>query len=730
MSGFSLVVSLLSIGISLYALSNYLTRRYNSDVSVGKLRAGTVLRQLSAAETAALAPCLTPGLTTDGSVRALSGAFEVHALTVTGGYQRSHQTIGGVEVLLPYDAAHFIEPLNHAEVVLASNGVAVVISLNRFTLLEGRARSMTQVSPDVAANPETYEIETIGQRLETASEMDMRAAMANRDGYVALCWCAAFVLLWIATLESLDSWAAAPIAASVVFSILALVIRKLGRQRLEPQTVDRLRGRLFQLEMAKSGNVSARGVRFHLGGSVPVFMPWHWQHSGRVHLGEIVELELRTTDRQLLTLSPGLSLGDEFRQFPAVPWGRALVLLLLALTAMLFVWLASPLSGSDVAMAWRRWSARGESPYTSANDVVKVQLPIGKWVDMWGQGRCELRLTVDADGYKAPDPDCNLLRWGGEPLTTAPVDLSDVAGASMYFDNGEYLRTRPYSYNGNPQTLDTTVRRLALRGDVSTFAKNAVEIHQLKVTVDVIDSVCKTQPAGCELLKRQLLALLNRRAVVMSQGRVTRSEPLAGWEALATSRYLETDSYLVVSEDDLGAFKHNSRQLGQQAFAAYMNGRAEDAIAAQRGGIVFKLAPTREPQRSDAASRRQLILLADWASPGSIIGRAYLRDWRDVSEWSEAHNKTSFQITGTVIATGRMPDGATLLTIDPASSEDSIWAIAARMLWFALAVGLALVYGTLFLIRWRRAGRRWTALERHVKPPVGFQRMGRGRTNS
>lgn len=720
MSGLSLLVSLLSIGISLYALSGYFTRRHAHDAGVGALRTGPALRQLSAEEQAALTPYLTvQRLTTDGGVRALSGVFVVHALTVTGGYQRAHQTIDGVDVLLPYDAQDFIASYNQAEVVL-TNKVAVVVSLNGFTLLEGRARSMGELTPDAANDPGTFEVETLGRRMETANEVDRRMAMLNRGGRSALCWSAAFWLLWAASRQDVGSWSAALIAGSVVFCVLALVMLRPSRQTPEPQTVDRLRGRLTQLQMAQSGNVSVHRMQFFLGSTVPISLPWHWQHSGRVHVGELVDLEVRASDRQLLTLRPGLSLGEESRLFPEVHWGRALVIFLLAMTALLFVWLGSPSLGNDIAVAWQRWSVGGETPYATASDVVKAQPPVGKSVDIIGKGRCELRLTDGADDYKAPYPDCNLVRWGGEPLTVAPVDLSGVAAAAMHFGGAYYLRFRPYIYTADPKTLDVMARRLAIRGDMSTFATNAMELHELKVTFDVIESVCRTPTSSCAFLKQQFLDFLDGRSVVMGRGRASRAKPVADWASLATSGYFDPDVYVVISEDDFVAFNQTSRQVGQPAFISHMNGLAQAALAGQRGGVVLRLARSPERQRSEKENP-MLISLEAGETPSQILGQNGFHYWQDLPEWFKAHGEIPFQIRGNIIAIERMPDGAPLLTIDRANSVNDIWTATARVLWFALAVILALVYGTIFLIRWRQAARRWKALEQHVRAQAVFQ---------
>ena len=135
---------------SLFSGITYLMRRSENKQALRSLQqgAGQPVRRLDPNERAALEPFLfepaNPArampLQGDG-VHVLEGAYLQHGLSTGQGGSVMHHTIGDVEVILPYDAADFLEPHNRAEVVFGSK-CAIVVRLNgSFDLPGAHARA-------------------------------------------------------------------------------------------------------------------------------------------------------------------------------------------------------------------------------------------------------------------------------------------------------------------------------------------------------------------------------------------------------------------------------------------------------------------------------------------------------------------------------------------------------------------------------------------------------------
>ena len=148
--GFLVVLKLLLlvivIGTAIYSGIVYSARRRGSAKELSNLREqAQPLRRLSANEREALTPFLVqphkpgkPVHLSGDDVFPLRGEYQRHGIE-TNGQQTWHHMIGGVEVILPFDADLFLSHDNQAEVVFADK-LAVVVRLNDFELLEGAAR--------------------------------------------------------------------------------------------------------------------------------------------------------------------------------------------------------------------------------------------------------------------------------------------------------------------------------------------------------------------------------------------------------------------------------------------------------------------------------------------------------------------------------------------------------------------------------------------------------------
>ena len=86
-------------------------------------------------------------LINDG-VYPLHGAFVRHGIEASQGGSTMHDTLGDVDVVLPYDARSYLVENNHAEVVLTEK-FAIVVALNgEFDLAGGRERELRRQKQD------------------------------------------------------------------------------------------------------------------------------------------------------------------------------------------------------------------------------------------------------------------------------------------------------------------------------------------------------------------------------------------------------------------------------------------------------------------------------------------------------------------------------------------------------------------------------------------------------
>jgi hypothetical protein len=287
-----------------------------------------VLRRITDEEKSALQPFLMgQGLTIEDDVRELGGAFLRHGLQ-TQGSSTEHDTIGDVDVLLPYDALSYIEAYNEALVVL-SKKCAVVIRVNGFDLLEGRQRAQRQQAQDkqwkrgevgalpslddvagfagvagaaalgdvaphaaslgaeaaasVPADPEARyrsgEVYILNQRAETPEEVASRVGRGS--GWVSALRVAAGVRAAVARhLGRHARRAAYLLGAGLLAGLWAawLFVRRpsataAGRQ---PQPVNRVRGMLNQIAVVNADNVSIKRVGLFIGDKLSLQLPAHW----------------------------------------------------------------------------------------------------------------------------------------------------------------------------------------------------------------------------------------------------------------------------------------------------------------------------------------------------------------------------------------------------------------------------------------------------------------------
>ena len=261
----------------------YMVRRSDNKSALRELKQeGQPLRRLSAEEQALVQPFLvypanpkkTAQLLGDG-VFPLRGAFVRHGLGTSHGATTLHDTLGGVDVVLPYDARDFLREDNQAEVAMTDK-FAIVVALNgEFDLAGGRERDARRqkqnqqwaggklgalqdvadaetAGPDAEAEREfadAMRVEILSQRDETPAEIAQRRPRGI-GFWPALLWVVTFVCIGIAGVGGGVPWLAAAAAPALLALWLTWRRPSLGT----PQKVNRARGELNAIVLTNPAN--------------------------------------------------------------------------------------------------------------------------------------------------------------------------------------------------------------------------------------------------------------------------------------------------------------------------------------------------------------------------------------------------------------------------------------------------------------------------------------------
>jgi hypothetical protein len=659
------VIVVLKVGLILYAIYSfivYATRRSGNKSALKDFRARPVLRRITDEEKSALQPFLVgQGLAIEDDVRELGGAFLRHGLQ-TQGSSTEHDTIGDVDVLLPYDALSYIEAYNEALVVL-SKKCAVVIRVNGFDLLEGRQRAQRQQAQDaqwkrgevgalpslddvagvagvagvgvggaaalgdvaqhaaslgaeaaasVPADPEARyrsgEVYILNQRAETPEEVASR--LGRGSGWVsALVWLLAFALLWLATWDATRGAQPYLLGAGLLAGLWAawLFVRRpsMSAAGRHPQQVNRVRGMLNEIAAVNADNVSIKRVGLFLGDKLSLQLPAHWAHASSTPYGEVIEAELRASDCSAVSFGDKWSVADEWRRFRPVYWGRHLLHLLLGVLALLALALSLPEPRTDLGgdLALVAHSVLGtESPtYTDATQLAAQAPEWGSLVSLKGEGRCEIDMDGHGHGeHAAPQIDCTRVRWNGQApvLPELKIPESVVALGSPGFIRG--------SENAIAASLMAMLRMQLGQAPDPLAAYRAQESAPMVVrhfdrTVAMVEAACKDNDGLSAAGCRTLQqAIVNTvEATLEKDGTDT---PIRSWSALAASAAPgQENADIVVTRTQLATLQRAARQSVDSAVAAKIEA-ARPAIVPARGGVVLvSTAPIADLQRRPAA---------------------------------------------------------------------------------------------------------------------------------
>lgn len=726
-----LILVLALLGWSIYSAAVYWRRRGDNQAALRSLRDGTPpARTLTAAESAALAPFLFEPLKPDRAmplqrdgVFLLHGEYVRHGLHTSQGGETMHDTIGGVEVILPYDARDFLEPLNRAEVVFTEK-FALVVGLNdTFDLIGGRMRAqrrqqqdqqwktgqsgeVTDVEPldaDAAAREadhtvrEVLRVEMLGQRDETPAETAARAGLA-RGWLASLAWGLAFAGFGIAsTVASSDRlyW----LAPAVLLAALALWWTWGPVRPGAPGKVNRVRGHVAAIAMPKPGG-GVGPVRWFVGDKYPVVLPAHWQSRWTVPPEGPVDVEMRVNDHTAVRFGKALSLDDELTRFAPVRWGRHALLALTGALALGGVLLFTDGLSNDLvlAQAWLRGTPglTAGTPAAFAAGAPEVGTPVrlsGRAICQWG----------GADGFDRPGVDCTALRWDTPAKAVPPVVVDELTRA---LHDGSFLQAR------RNVGLDVLVQlqqmqQMQVMGNLAdplaryqAMANAPKVISGVAELVRTVDTACSQASGPCERLRGGLVEGL------VVDGEDTPKD-WAGWSRRAARGELE-------GERDVAVMR------GVDASSVQSAGRA---VAEERASALITQALAARQAASPAAVQLSVRPGPGTRLPAAPEGADVLAYIEALGEGAEPPAEQPFEVTGLLVARGAGPGGVPVWHVDASRSLDdpvSSLTIAGAL---ALSVLLLVGHGMAFAVRVRqtsRRGREVAAFNDRRSPAEGF----------
>ena len=715
-----LIVIAIILGTSLFSYIGYRSRRGSAKRVLSSVRQSAApLRRLSPAERQALEPFLHDPLKPDiavpldsDEVFALEGEYQRHGLEGSG-HSTWHDTLGGVEVILPFDAGAFLDPVSNRAEVVFTDRFAVVLRLNdSFELLEGRdrdARRETQHSQwtsggrgalkevfvddstpgdETDAGAETHaRVDILGQRDETPAEIEQR--MGRGLGLLpGLFWLLAFLALAIASMEGLQVGRYVWLAVAGVLAVAGLWFFWRTWRPGPAQKVNRVSGELNILALQNEGSEQPAVTQLMLGDKLAFTLPPHWLPHLDLRAGQRLETELRVEDCSAVRLGHRMALDDEIRRFPLAYWGKHLAMVIVAGAALLWVLAVSPGVRGDIAVA-ANWLG-GKSAQTFS-DVAALQAAVpraGAMVTLTGDARCEVRQAPTQ--WADPGIRCDLLRWGGAPMALDNAEMDDVT-ARLAAGNFIHTRRDPY--------LELMMQLRAAGRDSRQRSVTPVVITRPDEIVSLVDAACDGDTAP-----RERSACSRLRDIVFGGLHLNVDTPPESWEALQTlfSEHAAQDEAVpeaVSAEHHINDIKRQAQTLANERASAQMDDLAKQISAAQRGGVVIAV-----------HSPGDATLPWDNRQPGA----ARLRLQRLLT-LAKDDGAQAFRVSGLVLSRSQDGTGAEVLWVDASRSLAQPWPATVRAVWILLAALLVLVHGVVFAARYRAARQRDAALAAHYR---------------
>ena len=720
MSTLHLLLTLGVLGYSLYSAVAYWSRRGDNKQALRLLKIDArPERPLSVEETAALAPFLfdplKPGKATPlqrEGVFALYGEYVRHGITTGQGGETMHDTIGDVEVILPYDARDFLEPGNHAEVVFTEK-FAIVVRLNgSFDLLGGRARAQRQQQQDQqwktgkvgevpeaeapsvseseadAAVREALRVEILGQRDETPAEAAARSG-PGVGVLPGLMWVLAFIALGMASVQDPNARLVWLVPAGVLAVFASWCV--LRRQRVAvPGKVNRVRGHVSAITLPRQGGTGVGLVRWFVGDKFPLELPAHWLARQATPPDGPVDVEMRVDGHTAVRFGNALSIDEEVKRFAPVYWGRHLVLASIGAlaVAVLPMW-ADGLRNDLVLTA--SWLRHGEPVAFDHPEGLAAHMPvIGTPVQLSGQAQCDWR----TDGSERPHIDCTRLRWGSVGHAADPIEVDEL---TRQLHSGRFLQTR----NDFRHDLLLALQAAGGGGDPLAQYRAATEapkvVSGLANLVRTVDAACTTASGACDSLGRSLVDGLK-------EGDESVPQDWAGWARQAASGELtgERDAVTVRA----GAVS-SILQAGREVAEVRASALIAAALATRESStVVLDVLPGKDTRLPPAPEKTDALAFIDQlnSAPGAA--------------------GQPFAVEGLLVARTSGPGSVPVLHVDAMRRLGDPWPSVMRAGWLALGLLLLCGHAVLFGVRVRAARARARALEAFIDERLAKSAFG------
>ncbi len=717
---------------SIYSGITYMARRSDNKGALRDLRRdGQPARRMTDEEQALVQPFLfdpakpkkQAQLINDG-VYPLHGAFVRHGIEASQGGSTMHDTLGDVDVVLPYDARSYLVENNHAEVVLTEK-FAIVVALNgEFDLAGGRERELRRQKQDQQWNsgrtgalqnvvdlevdppeadeaPPTAEqlaqaerelddatrVEILAQRDETPAEVAARQGRGF-GFWVSVLWALAFLCLGLA-----GGGGGTPFAAGAgALAALALWLTWRRPAPDAPQKVNRARGELNAIVLSNPSNSQTVSTQLFLGDKLPVNLPDHWRANLQLPDDGRVDMDLRVQDYAVLRLGGNYSVDEEQRLFPRVFWGRHMTLALTGLAALGALWAVAPNLPGDLALT-RAWvQSDGPRSYASAEALAQDPPGFGQPVSLRGAARCEL---VQGTSEQAARADCDRLRWGGAAPTVPELEIDP---AIMALHTGEFLRTR-----ANPMLdmlLQSQVAQRMRTNPMAAYNMRGLSFYRVSGLTDTVLAVER----GCAVAGRDAADACGALKAALVEHLLFADDEPKNWAELlklaqdgAFKRKGLNDESAIISRN-AETVRARARSSAFPAIMQAMNRAAAAAQASQTGGVALRVWPGPHAMLPSIIAKNEEDLLSSWSRQSRIVAQG---------------EPLPFRVDGLVSGVRRDASGLLELSVDSERSLDEPWSSLAYTAWLLLAALLVLVHLPLAVIRLRQAGARRRALDEY-----------------
>ena len=696
-----ILLILFLLGSTLYSVIVYQGRKKSSLKSLATFRQeGTPQRNLDPTElrlvdaVIAEAEKKTLGTLTGNAVFALSGPYLRHGLT-TNGNTVWHDTIGGVEVLLPYDAEYFLREHNDALVVLAEKKAIVVALNDDFTLAGGEERNQRreqkqqqwesgdhgELARVVEEDEQTREDDPAGTLRIREQRDETDAEIASRRGrglamLPAFLWILAFVCLGIAIGVDSSLIGSISLATGLLFVVIALFrfFRKPSPDK--PQKVNQVSGQICLTPVAvdEQNNVQ---ISVTLNESIGFVLPEHWRPFIEYEDGQNQEMAVRVDDYSVVSYGNRMSLDEEVRRFPPVYWGRHLTLALVGAIALLFPLASFTELSRDLLFTGQLLSGAQETTPQTPDAVLQQPPAIGAPVSIEGRGQCAL----NTDGYR-PTFDCRRIHWG-----------SNVP-QSQHLEEPEIIR----------QLRDRTLLQTRTDGYLSLMATmqgwdtyrngKPVMLRHLPELIDTLDSACSqsgtssSAESQCERIHRHMLSRLI----------FTLDHQPETWTSLRNAVQTQAGSddpvTAITSEAHVKALRQRLNQLANELDMERGVNIARDITNSQQGGVQIRLVQGPVPSTlmpDDTTSPYQASIDAMTAMIDNAAGQP-------------------FKLRGMVTDYQVVDGGTAVLSLDLTRHRDNPGNAVLNVLWLLLAAGLLAGHGLMTVIRFKQSRQRSRAV--------------------